>query len=135
MTRVKLPPRRANETRRIKFVFEGDKETAILITIGFADDGTPQEVFCADFKAGTTLHGIVMDACILLSRLMQHGDTPAELLASMCGQKSLIAAIAEAVADSKGPDTYRDGLGRPVKPRPPAPADAALRLCREAVNV
>lgn len=76
-------------------------EKMILVTVGFDDHG-PREVFCADFKAGTAMHSIVMDACILLSRLLQHGDSPDDILAGMSGggderdhKRSLIGRIAE----------------------------------------
>ena len=44
-----------------------------------------------------------MDACILVSRLLQYGDTPEELLASMSGNPdkahSVIGSIVKAVAE------------------------------------
>jgi hypothetical protein len=70
----------------------------LTITVGFDANNRPREVFCADFKAGSDLHAVVMDACILLSRLLQHGDSPAELFASMCSPPSLIGTIARAIA-------------------------------------
>jgi hypothetical protein len=110
MTRAKLPDRRSSETHRITFRSENGHEQKILITIGFNDNGAPKEVFCADFKAGTTLHSIVMDACILVSRCLQHGDDPAELSASMCQGPSLIGVIIATVADSSGPQIIRKEL-------------------------
>ena len=114
------------------FQYEGGKEKKILITVGFDDEGEPKEVFCADFKAGTTLHSIVMDACILLSRLLQHGDMPVELLDSMCQPPSLIGAIAAAIADCKGP---RRSEGEPLPgylpsgpPHAPVPDGAVLEV-------
>jgi len=100
VTRSSLPTRRFSITRKIMVELDNGKEIKILITIGF-HDGRPCEVFCADFKAGTALHGIVIDACILFSRLLQHGDSPAELVASMCqGPSSLVGAIATAVSET-----------------------------------
>ncbi len=124
--RMKLGDRRANETRKLTFAFANGREQSLLITIGFDDDGVPKEVFCADFKAGSDLHPIVMDACILVSRILQHGDLAADLSASMCKGPSLIGAIVAAVADSSGPNR-RLGGGAPALPprQPDAPADAA----------
>jgi hypothetical protein len=129
MTRSKLPNRRANETRRIMFrsIATGNEQT-ILITVGFDDVGIAKEVFCADFKEGSDLHAVVMDACVLVSRNLQHGDAAAELLESMCQGPSLIGAIVKAVSDFRGPSTARDAQGRPRSPRPRPPASAAVRI-------
>jgi len=99
MARVKLEFRRSNETRAVRWTTAHGKEIKLLITVGFHADGTPREVFCADFKAGSDLHPIVMDACILFSRLLQHDDAPAELARSMCEPPSLLGTIARAVAE------------------------------------
>src|SRR5690348_2268871 len=99
MTRTKLRDRRASETRKITIRFANGKEQKILITIGFDDAGEPKEVFCADFKAGTDLHPLIMDACILVSRCLQHGDSGADLLASMCEGPSLIGGIVQVIAN------------------------------------
>lgn len=102
MSRIKPGSRRPNITRPVTFTGDGGAEIKILITIGYstAVPDAAIEVFCASFKAGTQLHAIVMDACILFSRLLQHGDTPAELAAAMCEPPSLLGAIAAAVAET-----------------------------------
>ena len=117
MSRIKLPDRRLNQTLAVD-VHLDNKTHRILLTVGFdvvVIAGThgpvkhhyPREVFCADFKAGTSLHAFVTDACILYSRLLQHGDDPAELRESMCTPPSLIGQIAKAV---EGPWTWEDGV-------------------------
>ena len=99
MTRAHLPSRRLNQTCKVRYLFSsGQKEMDILITVGYDERHRAKEVFCADFKAGSDLHAIVMDACIPLSRLLQHGDTPDELARSMCEPHSLLGTIAAAVA-------------------------------------
>jgi len=113
--RTKLNNRRANQTRRVTFTVEGGKEVHVLITVGFDEEGEPKEVFCASFKTGTTMNSIVMDACILFSRLLQHGDLPPDLLASMCQPPSLIGAIAAAVAECRGPQLRGGQLVDPPK--------------------
>jgi len=69
--------------------------------LGSAAGGSIREVFCSDFKAGSDQQSVVMDACILLSRLLQHGDAPAEILASMCSPFSLIGSIANAITEEE----------------------------------
>jgi hypothetical protein len=109
---------------------EGGKEVHVLITVGFDEEGEPKEVFCASFKSGTTMNSIVMDACILFSRLLQHGDLPPDLLASMCQPPSLIGAIAAAVAECKGPRRPSLGWAAPVDP-PNGPAPISDRAMVE----
>lgn len=94
--RQRLPDRRPSVTERVAVTLDGGKDTYVIVTVGFEDMEMkkPREVFCADFKAGTSLHAIVMDACILLSRLLQHGDTPQELASSLCQPHSLVGTIA-----------------------------------------
>ena len=112
MARNKLPEKRPALTRKLSIMMSG-KPAHILVTFGFKVElteisvgesvGTESkfrvaEVFCADFKAGSDLHAIVMDACILLSRLFQHGDSPKEI-ADTLGEDSLIKTIAVAAAE------------------------------------
>jgi hypothetical protein len=107
VARTKLPDRRPSVTERNKIVLDGGKATPVLVTIGFADDAmtTPREVFCADWKAGTALHAIVTDTCILISRLLQHGDRATEIAAAMCTPPSLPGQIAAIVARHEGEKT------------------------------
>ena len=100
MTRERLPDRRHSLTVRVPVTLDGGKEQVVLATIGFADVEMtqPREVFCADFRAGTMVQSVMMDGCILLSRLLQHGDSPANLAASLCQPPSVLGAIADAVA-------------------------------------
>lgn len=99
MARDKLPNRRPSLTAKVPVTLESGKAFQILITVGFKDDDMtiPYEVFTADFKAGTSLHSLVMDACIMFSRLLQHGDHPDELVKTFCTPPSLIGTIAETV--------------------------------------
>jgi hypothetical protein len=107
VSRERLPDRRPSVTLKVPIVWGGNFNIKLLVTIGFTDRTftRPLEVFCADFKAGTDIHPIIMDACILVSRLLQHGDTPAGLLASMSGNKdqahSLVGSIIKAIAEFK----------------------------------
>lgn len=132
--RTKLPDRRQSETRKMTVVHAGGKETKILITIGFDDDGVAKEVFCADFKAGSDLHALVMDACILISRCLQHGDTVVDLAKAMCEGPSVIGAILSEIANSSGPvirwlGGEGDGFASlPQSPPPPSGAPQAAAM-------
>lgn len=97
MARAKLSDRRASVTIRVDHAWAGGNEVSVLVTLGYDPLGNVREVFSADFKSGTDLYFIITDACILLSRLLQHGDTPAEIAASMCSPASLIGTIAAAI--------------------------------------
>ena len=95
--RTKLADRRSNMTVRIPYTKANGQTIYILVTFGYDRTGRPLEVFCADFKAGSETQALIMDACILLSRLLQHGDSPHELAESMCSPPSLIGSIAQAM--------------------------------------
>ena len=85
MSREKLSNRRSSITHRIAMDMDG-KEVILLITVGYDTaiyPPQPREVFCANFKVGTSLHAIVMDSCILLSLLLQHGEDPKSIAARL----------------------------------------------------
>jgi hypothetical protein len=76
----------------------------ILATFGFDENKRLKEVFCASFKRDGSMVALANDACILLSRLLQHGDT-IEVIVDSLGENraegetsgppsSLIGAIA-----------------------------------------
>lgn len=95
--RERLPDRRPSVTMPVTWAWANGHESKIVVTIGFDANRQAREVFCADFKVGSDFHALVMDACILMSRLLQHGDTPAELADTMCSPPSLIGIIAQAI--------------------------------------
>ena len=76
--RQRLPNRRENET--VDLVFDGQR---YHVTIGFAPDGWPGEVFCHGAKVGSGMDLILDDACVALSLLLQYGIEPRELSHSM----------------------------------------------------
>lgn len=102
--RNKLPARRPSQTVKTVVTLDG-KEHRILLTVGFRDYAMtqPAEVFCSSFKVGTSMNAILSDACVLMSRLFQHGDPPAEIAATLCEPRSVVGAIAEAVANGVRP--------------------------------
>lgn len=78
MTRVRLPDRRAAET--VELEHGGQRFT---VTIGFYPDGCPGEVFTHGHRSGSTLDGLLADACVVVSCLMQHGVEPQQIASSM----------------------------------------------------
>lgn len=124
--RTKLNPRRKSENMKVIFVGEGGSEWKLLVTLGFNKQGEVKDVFCSSFKVGTSLNAIVMDACILISRLLQWGDTPSEIAASMCEPPSLVGTIAAAIAkreSERGDDIATDS---PKEPDPPVGGEMTL---------
>lgn len=99
MTRDKLPPRRFCITRHVVHPGVEGKEFKVNVTFGLDRHGRVREVFCADFKAGSELFAAVMDACVMMSRLMQHGMSPRELLTSLGSPPSLYGSIIKAAIE------------------------------------
>jgi hypothetical protein len=96
--RQKLPDRREAINVTLRHELGNGNRLKFIITMGFDGLGNVREVFCADFKAGSDNQSVIMDACIILSRLLQYGDAPEELFNSMCSPPSLIGTIAAAIA-------------------------------------
>ncbi len=77
--RQRLPSRRPNQTADL--VYEG---TLYAVTLGFdPNTGQVREIFTHGAKVGSSMDGILDDACILLSLLLQHGVEPASITHSM----------------------------------------------------
>ncbi len=96
--RQRLPNRRENET--VDLVFDGQR---YHVTIGFALDGRPREVFCHGGKVGSGMDRILDDACVALSLLLQYGVEPQGLGHSMGrlgdgAAASIIGALVDLVA-------------------------------------
>lgn len=104
VNRTRLPNRRENET--VDLVFGGQR---YHVTIGFALDGQPREVFCHGGKVGSGMDLILDDACVALSLLLQHGVEPRGLAHSMGrlgdgAAASIIGALVDLVASfERGP--------------------------------
>ena len=97
MTRSPLPDRRAAETVALEH-----GGARFMVTIGFYPDGRPGEVFTHGARSGSQLDGLLSDACIILSSLMQHGVKPREIAASMgrlgnSGPASIIGAVVDLI--------------------------------------
>ena len=101
MTRSRLPQRRPAQTIEIE---HGGLRFAV--TVGFYPDGRPGEVFTHGAKTGSTIDGLLDDACVLVSLLIQHGLEPPELAKSMgrLGNEqpaSVIGAVVDIAAAAK----------------------------------
>lgn len=97
--RVRQSNRRYTENVLINFAMQGGVTSHIHVTFGFDDDERfVREVFCADFKAGSDYHLLAVDACILISRLLQHGESASSLFESVGRPLSLVGALLEAAA-------------------------------------
>lgn len=98
MTRTQIPDRRAAVTETIFYHTTTGGQIKMLVTFGLdAEHKRVIELFCADFKAGTDQHTLVMDVCVMLSLLMQHGYEPKNLLSRLAGvPRSLAGQLMEA---------------------------------------
>ncbi len=106
MPRERLPDRRQAETVDL---WHGDQR--YHLTVGEYSDGRPGEVFIHGAKPGSDTDLLCDDIGVLISRLLQHGDTPDALAAGLGrlgngqGPASLVGAIAATLAgetDDKG---------------------------------
>jgi hypothetical protein len=97
MSRRRLPDRRPSVTRTL--VHDG---SAYAVSLGFdLTDAWLGEVFAHGAKVGSNMDGILDDACIALSLLLQHGVEPAALAGTMgrLGDGTTPASIIGALAD------------------------------------
>ena len=97
MTRQRLPNRRPSLTFDL-----GHDGRVYAVTVGYDPrDGCLREVFTHGAKTGSTMDGILDDACIALSLLLQHGVEPRALASSMgrLGDGISPASIVGALAD------------------------------------
>ena len=97
MSRQRLPDRRPSLTTRLVHDCR-----SYSVTLGCnPDTGHIGEVFTHGAKVGSAMDGILDDACIALSLLLQHGVEPTALAASMgrLGDGKTPASIIGALAD------------------------------------
>jgi hypothetical protein len=79
MSRKKLKPRHLSETRTIEWSDAGGMVYKFIATYGLDDAMNVKEVFCASFKGHSGIVALANDACIAISRLLQHGTPILEL--------------------------------------------------------
>ena len=105
--RERLSSRRPAETHELRY---GPNDARHHDTVGFYDDGRPAEVFGHGAKVGSDADGLHADVGVLLSRLLQHGDTLEAIAAGMArlGDGRTPASIVGAALDR-----LVSGLGEP----------------------
>ncbi len=96
MSRERLPDRRQSETVDL---WHGGQR--YHLTIGEYPDGSPGEAFIRGATPGSDTDLLCDDIGVLISRLLQHGDSPAALAAGLgkLGDGKSPASIIGAVAD------------------------------------
>ncbi len=97
MSRQRLPDRRPSVTTTLVQDFR-----SYAVTFGFdPNTGRIGEVFTHGAKVGSAMDGILDDACIALSLLLQHDVEPTALAASMgrLGDGKTPASVIGALAD------------------------------------
>ena len=115
MTHECLPTRRPNETADLEY--DG---TRYAVTIGFYPDGRPGEAFSGNAKVGSSMDGLLDDACILVSLLLQYGVEPVSLAKTegrLEGGKapaSVIGAIVDLLAEQV-PEPGGDIVAHPMR--------------------
>ena len=96
MSRARLPNRRPSETVAIEH-----GGARFDVTIGLFPDGRVGEVFAGGAKSGSELDGLLDDAAILVSLLLQNGGEPAALAKTMgrLGDGTAPASVIGAICD------------------------------------
>jgi hypothetical protein len=96
--RERLPDRRDQITLPLAW-----QDITLILSVGYFPDGRPGEVFVRGLKPGAHLDALLDDAAVLISRLLQHGDSIVEIKKSLGAGPSrtesltLLATIVEAV--------------------------------------
>lgn len=97
-TRARLPDRRQNETFSVEHAGR-----LLTVTVGYAPDGRPAEVFADGAKLGSDMANTIHDACVVISLALQHGCPPEALVKSLGKLPAiLVAGIGEAPASVVG---------------------------------
>ena len=75
MSRTDLPTRHFSVTSKLTHERADSHSMNIIGTFSLDGKGKVRAVFCSSFKDGADLRALVIDACICLSLLLQHGYT------------------------------------------------------------
>ena len=77
--RKRLPDRRQVVRREFESDPQDERGVPCTVSIGFADDGRPAEVFLSTRKRGSMFDALMHDAGIAISLALQHGATVEEM--------------------------------------------------------
>lgn len=100
MSRTSLPNRRQNITVKVTHQFTSGKEQNLLVTFGLNRKGDVKEAFCADFKEGNDVHTLIMDGCVVISLLLQHGYSATDIGSKMApAPRSILKTIIDAAIE------------------------------------
>ena len=108
-SRTRLPARRPNLTD--SFAWGGVRFT---VTAGFDERGAIREVFADGVKVGSDTEGLLDDACILVSLLLQHGYTPDRLAGHLLRKADAAQSVISPHTRRRRPGIYpkrRHGAG------------------------
>jgi hypothetical protein len=81
--RTRLRTRHASETTIVHWESSAGPSHKLIITFGFDRQGIIKEAFCASFKGHSEMCALANDACIILSKLLQHGESIADVSNSL----------------------------------------------------
>lgn len=91
--RTPLSNRRQSVTSKLHHMQAGGGDLHVIATFGI-ERGRVREIMCSSFKDGADLRALVMDACIVMSLLLQHGYNVQELRAKLTpAPQSLLATL------------------------------------------
>ena len=72
--RQRLPDRRLTITHTVEW-----QDRTLMVGVGFDRDGVAREIFLNGHKVGSQFEALMQDTCVLVSLLLQHGPSAAEL--------------------------------------------------------
>lgn len=72
--RQRLPDRRLTITNTVEW-----QGRTLMVGVGFDHDGVAREVFLNGHKVGSQFETLMQDTCVVVSWLLQHGPSAAEL--------------------------------------------------------
>lgn len=92
MARMKLDSRRLADTVTVTHTYHNGNTQTLVVTYGWDQDSI-REAFCSSFPVGSDMMTLAVDASILLSRCLQHGDCLNDISVALCNPNSIIGTI------------------------------------------
>jgi len=102
VSRTTLSDRRLSITAKLTHIKADGGELHVIATFGL-DRGQVREVFCSSFKDGADVRGLVIDACVCMSLLLQHGYSVRDLKGKLIpAPQSVLATLVDAAIEIEG---------------------------------